>query len=90
MANKPVPNVYASCNGPIFILSCQHFFLFSPLVSRPEYIGLWLGMAKVGVVPALINSNLGGQPLIHSINAASATAVVYGAELASSEERSTI
>lgn len=42
-------------------------------------------MAKVGIVPALINSNLGGQPLIHSINAASAVAVVYGTELTQSE-----
>ena len=45
-------------------------------------------MAKVGVVPALINSNLAGQPLVHSINAASAVAVVYGTELAQSEYNS--
>ena len=49
--------------------------------NRPEYVGLWLGLSKVGIVPALINTNLLGQPLIHSINAASATGLIYGAEL---------
>ena len=49
--------------------------------NRPEYIGLWLGLSKVGIVPALINTNLLGQPLIHSINAASASGLIYGAEL---------
>ena len=51
----------------------------------PEYIGLWLGCAKIGVVPALINSNLSGQPLLHSINAASAIACIFGSDLAESE-----
>ena len=51
----------------------------------PEYVGLWLGCAKIGVVPALINSNLSGQPLLHSITAASATACIFGADLAESE-----
>lgn len=49
--------------------------------NRPEYIGLWLGLSKVGVVPALINTNLQGQPLIHSIKAASATGLIFGVEL---------
>ena len=53
--------------------------------NKPEYIGLWLGCTKVGVVPALINSNLTGKPLLHSINAASAIACVYGTEVAHSE-----
>ena len=45
-----------------------------------EYIGLWLGCAKIGLVPALINSNLRGLPLLHSIEAASAIACIYGTE----------
>ena len=49
--------------------------------NRLEYIGLWLGCAKLGLVPALINHNLTGQPLLHSIRAASATALIYGSEL---------
>ncbi len=49
--------------------------------NRLEYVGLWLGCTKLGLVPALINHNLTGQPLLHSIRAASATALIYGAEL---------
>ena len=26
--------------------------------NRPEYVGIWLGCTKVGILPALINSNL--------------------------------
>jgi solute carrier family 27 fatty acid transporter 1/4 len=48
--------------------------------NRPEYVGLWLGCSKVGLVPALINSNLSGQPLLHSMSAASARALIYGSE----------
>jgi len=49
--------------------------------NRPEYVGLWLGCTKLGVVPALINTNLRGVSLLHSINAASCIAVIYGTEL---------
>lgn len=49
--------------------------------NRPEYIGLWLGCTKVGVVPALINYNLRGQSLLHSIHSAYCTALIFGAEL---------
>jgi len=49
--------------------------------NRPEYIGIWLGCTKVGVLPALINSNLQGNPLIHSIKSAAATGLIYGSEL---------
>jgi solute carrier family 27 fatty acid transporter 1/4 len=51
--------------------------------NRPEYVGTWLGCCKIGVVPALINFNLRGRSLIHSIAAASSTAVIYGSELTS-------
>lgn len=49
--------------------------------NRLEYVGLWLGCTKLGLVPALINNNLTGQPLLHSIRSASATALIYGSEL---------
>ena len=48
--------------------------------NRPEYVGLWLGCSKIGLVPALINSNLAGQSLLHSINAACARAIICGGE----------
>lgn len=48
--------------------------------NRPEYVGLWLGCSKIGLVPALINSNLAGQSLLHSINAACARGMIFGGE----------
>ena len=48
--------------------------------NRPEYVGLWLGCSKIGLVPALINSNLAGQSLLHSINAACARGMIFGRE----------
>ena len=51
--------------------------------NKPEYVGLWLGCTKIGVVPALINFNLRGKSLMHSISAVSASAVIFGTELTS-------
>ncbi|XP_044265239.1 long-chain fatty acid transport protein 4-like [Tribolium madens] len=52
------------------------------LESRPEYVTIWLGLAKIGVVTALINSNLVADPLAHSIQVADAKAVIYGSDFA--------
>lgn len=49
--------------------------------NRPEYVGLWLGLAKIGVIPALINYNLRQSSLLHTINVAECRAIIYGAEL---------
>ncbi|XP_041050500.1 long-chain fatty acid transport protein 4 isoform X1 [Carcharodon carcharias] len=49
--------------------------------SRNEYVGLWLGMAKVGVEAALINFNLRMDALAHCINISRAKAIVFGGEL---------
>ena len=35
--------------------------------NRPEFVVHWLGFAKIGVVTALINTNLTGRPLVHSL-----------------------
>lgn len=51
--------------------------------NRPEYVATWLGLAKIGVVPALINYNLKEKALVHSIEAANCKAMIYGAELSS-------
>lgn len=48
------------------------------LENRPEYVGAWLGLSKIGVVAALINTNLVSVPLVHSITAAQSKAVIYG------------
>jgi len=48
--------------------------------NRPEFTPLWLGLAKVGVVAAFINTNLRGKPMTHAISAASAVAAIFGTE----------
>ena len=32
---------------------------------KPEYIGIWLGLSKLGVITALINTNLRNESLTH-------------------------
>ncbi|HXM00429.1 MAG TPA: AMP-binding protein, partial [Rhizomicrobium sp.] len=50
--------------------------------NRPEYLFAWLGLLKVGATIALVNTNLRGQALAHSIAIVGARHVVLGAELA--------
>ncbi|HEX3666555.1 MAG TPA: long-chain-acyl-CoA synthetase [Rhizomicrobium sp.] len=50
--------------------------------NRPEYIAAWLGLFKLGVVVALINTNLRGAALAHSIAVCAARHLVLGRELA--------
>uniref|UniRef100_A0A8D0H9A1 Arachidonate--CoA ligase n=1 Tax=Sphenodon punctatus TaxID=8508 RepID=A0A8D0H9A1_SPHPU len=47
-----------------------------------QYVGLWLGMAKIGVEAALVNSHVRVEALLHCINISQSKAVVFGAELA--------
>ncbi|XP_055516090.1 long-chain fatty acid transport protein 4 isoform X1 [Leucoraja erinacea] len=49
--------------------------------SRNEYVGLWLGLAKVGVESALINFNLRMDALTHCITISKAKAIIFGSEL---------
>ncbi len=50
--------------------------------NRPEYIAVWMGLAKAGVTTALLNTNLRGEALAHSVRTAGCGAVVLGAECA--------
>ncbi|XP_066466961.1 long-chain fatty acid transport protein 4 [Tiliqua scincoides] len=50
--------------------------------SRNRFVGLWLGMAKIGVEAALINTNVRQEALIHCVNISRSKAVVFGGELA--------
>jgi acyl-coenzyme A synthetase/AMP-(fatty) acid ligase len=54
--------------------------------NKPEYVGIMLGLSKIGVISALINVNLKNQQLAHSINVALPKVIVYGNELAKSVE----
>lgn len=49
--------------------------------NKPEYVGIWLGLSKLGVVSALVNTNLRNDALVHSINIAKASAVIFGSSL---------
>ncbi|XP_033927799.1 long-chain fatty acid transport protein 1 isoform X1 [Melopsittacus undulatus] len=51
--------------------------------SRPEFVGLWLGMAKVGIEAALINFNLRLDSLVYCVRSSGARALVFGGELSS-------
>jgi fatty-acyl-CoA synthase len=44
--------------------------------NRPEYLAIWLGLARVGVATALVNTNLSGPALAHSLNTVSARAAI--------------
>ncbi|XP_069039355.1 long-chain fatty acid transport protein 4 [Lepisosteus oculatus] len=50
--------------------------------NRCQYVGLWLGMAKIGVEAALINFNLRLDALVHCVAVSDARALVFGGELA--------
>ncbi|XP_058419676.1 long-chain fatty acid transport protein 1 isoform X5 [Diceros bicornis minor] len=51
------------------------------LEGRPEFVGLWLGLAKAGVEAALLNVNLRREPLAFCLGASGAKALVFGGEL---------
>jgi fatty-acyl-CoA synthase len=49
--------------------------------NRPEYLFACLGLAKIGAVAALINTNLRGEALAHCFAVTKAKHVILGAEL---------
>ena len=48
--------------------------------NRPEFLFVWTGLAKLGVVTALVNTNLAGRALDHALAAARPVRLVAGAE----------
>ncbi|GFS48578.1 long-chain fatty acid transport protein 1 [Nephila pilipes] len=44
----------------------------------PEYVCIWLGLAKIGCVTALINTNLKEDSLAHSLNCINVKALIFG------------
>ena len=73
LANWALSLPYAGPNVTVAFL-CEN---------RPEFIFTVLGLAKAGMVTALINTNLKGAPLIHSITIASPVMLIVGEELLS-------
>jgi len=50
--------------------------------NRPEYMAIWLGLSRLGVTTALINTQLRGASLWHSLEVAGARHVIVDAALA--------
>jgi len=46
--------------------------------NRPEFLAFWYGLSKVGVVTALVNTNLVGESLAHSLDVVNARLIVTG------------
>lgn len=59
------------------------------LEGRPEFVGLWLGLAKAGVVASLLNVNLRREPLAFCLSTSGAKALIYGGEMAAGERAAT-
>jgi len=52
------------------------------MTNRPEYFAIWLGITSVGVVVSLLNTNLVGASLAHSMRIVSPRHVIASAEYA--------
>ncbi|KAH9252027.1 hypothetical protein BASA81_010009 [Batrachochytrium salamandrivorans] len=73
-----------------------HFLLGQGLVAgdtcallmenRPEFVISWLGMTKIGVKVALINTSIKEKGLVHCIKISSCKVLLFGAELAGAVE----
>ena len=49
--------------------------------NKPEFAAIWYGLSKLGVISALINTNLKNKTLIYSIEVAKPKIVIYDEEL---------
>lgn len=73
-------NKVANCFSSLGYAAGDEVSLF--MEARPEYIGIWLGLSKIGVIPALVNTGLRTQSLASSIGVVTNTkAVIFGSEL---------
>ena len=50
------------------------------LENRPAFMFAWLGLAKLGVRVAFLNTNVSGKPLLHALEATGAKHIVVGEE----------
>ena len=55
--------------------------------NAPDFVAVWFGLSKVGVVTALINCNLDGAGLAHCLNIVATRAVISSSELAPKVEK---
>ena len=52
------------------------------MLNRPEYVAIWFGLTKIGVVTALLNNQLSGQSLAHCITVSEARHLIVEAAIA--------
>jgi len=55
------------------------------MANCPDYLAIWLGLCRIGATVALINTNLRGALLAHSLNLVAPRHVIAGASLAEPE-----
>ncbi|BES89459.1 fatty acid transport protein [Nesidiocoris tenuis] len=48
--------------------------------NSPEYVGLWLGLSRLGVIASLINVNVRGHSLKHCITACNCKAIIFSTQ----------
>ncbi|XP_047361366.1 long-chain fatty acid transport protein 4 isoform X1 [Vespa velutina] len=48
--------------------------------NRPDFVGIWLGLSKIGIITSLININLRKSSLLHSIDIAKCQALIYSSD----------
>lgn len=51
------------------------------MLNRPEYLAIWFGLSKIGVVTALLNNQLTGHALAHCVNVAGARHLIIDHEI---------
>src|ERR1700745_3079992 len=51
------------------------------MANCPDYLAIWLGLSGIGATVALINTNLRGELLAHSINLVAPRCVIAGASV---------
>jgi fatty-acyl-CoA synthase len=73
-------NQYAHWGLSQGLRSGQVAALFMP--NCPEYVAVWLGLSRLGVRVALVNTHLSGDALAHALQVAAPRVVLVGAELA--------
>ncbi len=47
------------------------------LENRPEFLYLWFGLAKIGCVPALVNTHIVGEALLHAVGASTKSKALF-------------
>ncbi len=50
--------------------------------NRLEYVALWFGLSKIGIIPALLNFQLSGSALAHCVNISEAKIIILDHEMA--------